>query len=308
MTSIPGNYFGSVDFSPIIPKDDGKVTEVAPEKGIGPSGYLQPLGGGGGAAIIVMPSLTASSQKELDNLLFRRTPLPLAEQMLAGLDPEKMDALIEKCNSGQLSVNDLATELMMLMLNNAFENKSIERQMRAELAQIAFQNGMKTADMTGKKGELAYKKAVIQAVTKMASVAADIVTSKVADYIANQKNGDVARKNTEGGGSSQAGGFKYTPEERKAIKENWKLGNEAFKAAIETTGSLMCADIDLEMSKIDAQKQATEATGKLIDSVASSVDSSIRAQDQAIQLIMSMLDKINNLFHDSISKIVNNMR
>ncbi|MDR1334412.1 MAG: hypothetical protein LBJ71_04280 [Holosporaceae bacterium] len=305
MPSVSGNNFKPLDFSTTSVEGNKGTSGSNSENGVGSSGIC---GNFEGLGVILTQPLTREDHELLESLQFRGTPLPLAEQMLAGLDPEKMDALIEECNSGQLSVNDLATELMMLMLNNAFENKSIERQMRAELAQIAFQNGMKAADMTGKKGELAYKKAAIQAVTKMASVAVDIATSKVADYIANQKKPDVAGIHAKRGGGDRAGGFKYTPDERKAIKENWKLGNEALKAAIETTGSLMCADIDLEMSKIDAQKQAAEATGKLIDSIASSVDSSIRAQDQAIQFAMSMLEKINSLAHDIISKIVNNIR
>jgi hypothetical protein len=317
------DYSGSISSVPF--RDDGEVDTTAPEKSIGPSGDLQLWGTPivldqtlsvgisgnvqiGGAGVILMPPLTPDDLKTLEMVQFRGTPLPLAEQMQAGLDPARMEALVGECNNGNLSVNDLAAELMILMLNNALANKSIERQMRAELAQMQYQNGMKIADMIGKKGELAYKKAVTQAVTKMATVAVDIATTKIADYIANQKLGNVAGENLTGGTGSQKGGFKYTPEERDAIRRNGAMTNEALKAAIETTGNLICADLDLEMSQIDSQKQAAEATGKLLDSIASSIDSSIRAQDQAIQFIMSMLDKINSLAHDTISKINSNIR
>jgi hypothetical protein len=305
MPHISSDHFDPVGFSPIAFEMEGKAAEVALEKGIGSSGFARI----GGPGIVLELPLTADDQKMLEMVRFRGTPLPIEEQIQNGVNPAMMDALVEQCNTGQLSVNDLATELMLLMLNNALENKTIERQMRAELAQLQFQNSMKIADMIGKKGELAYKKAVTQAVTKMASIAVDIAATKIAEYIANQKLGSVANPNLGANieGSSK-GGFKYSPEERENIRQCGRLTSEALKAAIETTGSLICADLDRETAEIDSQKQAAEAMGKLLDSVANSIESSIRAQDQAIQFAMSMIEKINTLAHETANKITGNMR
>ncbi|MDR0740507.1 MAG: hypothetical protein LBF34_02235 [Puniceicoccales bacterium] len=329
MSSIPVSNFGTIDFSPVAFEGDEGVQGVTPKRGgPGPSGDVQlwgpaiimepPLTAGSsgsgqpweGPAIILEPPLTPEDQKTREMIQFRGTPLPLAEQMRAGLDPEKMDALINQCNNGQLSVNDLAAELMILMINNAFENKSIERQIRSEIAQLQFQNGMKIADMIKEKGELAYKKAVTDAVTKMVASLADAAINAAAYNKSQQKGENVGQTNMEAEGSanSKAGGFKYTGEQRDNINKAGKLGGDAVKTIIESTGSLICAEFDFKISKIETQKQATETMGKLLDSIASSVESSIRAQDQAIQFAMGMLDKINSLAHDSLSRIIGNMR
>ncbi|MDR2812342.1 MAG: hypothetical protein LBB05_00910 [Puniceicoccales bacterium] len=304
MSTIPGNYFGTVDFSPAAIEGDEAASAVTSGESTEPSGDVQLKG----PVVIPEPTLTAGDQALMEMVQFRGVPLPLAEQMRAGLDPEKMNALVEECNSGKLSVNDLAAELMILMINNAFENKSIERQMRAELAQVQFQNGMKIADMIKAKGDLAYKKAVTQAVTKMTACVADIAATKIADHIASRKEGADHLNLAQKGGTDDTRGFKYDPEKRNAIRQAGKLTSEALRTTVETAGNLMCAELDLKTSQIDAQQKAAEAMNKLLDSVASSVESSIRAQDQAIQFAMGMLDKINNLAHDSLSRIIGNMR
>ncbi|MDR2372127.1 MAG: hypothetical protein LBD60_03200 [Puniceicoccales bacterium] len=327
MPSIPVSNFGPIDFSPVTLDGDEGVQGVTPKGGgPGPSGDIQLWGSAitldstlsigasgnvnvGGPGIILEPPLTPEDQKTREMIQFRGTPLPLAEQMRAGLDPERMDALIDQCNNGQLSVNDLAAELMILMINNAFENKSIERQIRSEIAQLQFQNGMKIADMIKEKGELAYKKAVTDAVTKMVATLADAAINAAAYNKSQQKGENKTSINMEtGAGDSEAGGLKYTKDQRENINKAGKLGGEAVKTIIESTGSLICAEFDLKISKIDAQKQVAETMGKLLDSIASSVESSIRAQDQAIQFAMGMLDKINSLAHDSLSRIIGNMR
>ncbi|MDR1906809.1 MAG: hypothetical protein LBQ03_01135 [Puniceicoccales bacterium] len=296
--------FGPVDFSSAAIESSSGASGVAPGHGVGPSGDIQFIG----PVIIPEPTLTTWDRELTEMVQFRGTPLPLAEQMRAGLDPEKMNALIEDCNNGKLSVNDLAAELMILTLNNAMENKSIERQMRAELAQVQFQNGMKVADLIKQRGELTYKKAVTEAVTKMTTLAVDLGSKATAHYIANQKKSGMAEVNVMKGSKDTGKDFKYSPNEQKAIIERGEMVSDALKKIVESTSTLISGELELGISKIDAQQKATEAMNKLLDSIASSVESSIRTQDQAIQFAMGMIDKINSLAHDSFSRIVGNIR
>ncbi|MDR1590603.1 MAG: hypothetical protein LBR92_01220 [Puniceicoccales bacterium] len=302
------NDFGPVNFSPanspeavgVIGKPGG-VQPVDSEVVIGPGGDVQL----GGAGVILMETETEEFAKLKEEIgKFSGSPLPLEEQMKIGTE-EAMASIMQDCDSGNLSINDLAAELMILMITNALENKSAERQMRAELAQMQFQNGMKIADMIKQKGELAFQKAVTQAVTKAVTCAVDIVASKVTDHFVKKKVAvETSNEQVERNGDKLRDKSK---EEKKATKEAGRLMNEGIKTCVETVGTLVSAELDLKMSQIDAQKQSAEAMGKLVDSIASSVESSIRTQEQVIQFAMGMLDKIFSLAHDSMSKITNNI-
>ncbi|MDR0418538.1 MAG: hypothetical protein LBH08_03895 [Puniceicoccales bacterium] len=212
-----------------------------------------------------------------------------------------------------MSLNDMMAELTMMMLKNALSNKEVEREMRAELAVIQFQNGMKMADMIEKRGELAFKKAIVEAVTKVASIVTSIAAQKIGEKLATpkRKNNDLDQMGVE-----QGEGFteikrpkaKLTDAQKMAAQNTGRLCGDLAKAMVEATGMIIAAHLDLDISKIDAERQAMETMNKLMDSVMSSVDSSIRSQDSAIQFAMNMLQQINNLAADSCNKIISNMR
>jgi hypothetical protein len=300
--------FGPVNFSPAalealmppISSDD-----VAASKGIKKAspGDAQL----GGAVINVDPTLTMADQELADMVKFRGSPPPLADQIGQGLDEEQMAALQEQCNNGQLSVNDLAAELTIIMLKNALENKTIERQMRAELAQVQFQNGMKIADLIKTKGELAYKKAVTQAVTQLASCIGSLVTSKLVEKALTPKKGSQGDADAE---HLLMDSLKTGPTamQREAARRTGEMVGNLVGKVVETAGTLIAAEFDLGISKIDAQIKAKETMGQLVDSISRSVQSSISAQEQAIQFAMSMMEKIFSLAHQSASSIINNSR
>jgi ketopantoate reductase len=213
-----------------------------------------------------------------------------------------------------MSLNDMAAELTIMILQNAQSIKAIEREMKAELAAVQFQNGMKMADMIEKRGELAFQKAVTEAVTKMTSAVASIAAQKIGEKLATPKT-------TQGEGRSQLGlgqgdGSKFIPGQKSqlteaqkmAVQSTGKMCNDLAKAMVEATGTLIAAHLDLDISKIDAEKQVMETMNKLIDSVISSVDSSIRSQDSAISFAMNLLQQLNSLAADGCNKIINNMR
>jgi hypothetical protein len=293
----PSDPFGIVDFST---EGGSSATPRAP--GV-PSGDIQFVG----PVIIPEPTLTTGDQALTEMLQFRGSPLPLAEQVTEGLDQERMDALIEDCDNGRLSINDLAMELTILILNNALENKCIERQIRSELTQIRFVSDMEMAKMIEEKGELAFKKTITSTVTKVVSTVAVVAIEETANYIANRKK-EEAGVAVEGSGGSKEKDFKYTKPERDAIIRRGQLTGKLSDQVSQAVGEIIAADSDLEMSKLDAQMKKREAMNKLMDSIANSVESSIRAQEQAIQFSMGMLDKINSLAHDSVSRIIGNMR
>jgi hypothetical protein len=253
--------------------------------------------------------LTTGDQALTEMIQFRGSPLSLADRITEGLDLDKMNTLAEECNSGQLSINDLATELVIMMLNNALKNKCTERQMRAELAQLHFKNDIGMADMIEKKGKLAFNRAIANVVAKTVSSVATIAIEETANYIANRKRSEAAQNTRQGApiGDSNKD-FKYTKPERDAIIHRGQLVAKLTEQMVQATGETINAKLDLETSELDAKMKAKEAMNKLMDSIANSVESSIRAQDQAIQSAMGMLDKINSLAHDSVSRIIGNMR
>jgi hypothetical protein len=287
--------FGAVDFQP------NPLIASSP-KGV-PSGDIQFIG----PVIIPEPTLTTGDQNLMEMIQFRGSPLSVADQMAAGVDAEKMNALMEDCSSGKLSVSDLATELMIMMINNAHENKAIERQMRAELAQVHFENDMEIAKMIKEKGELAFKKVITGVVTKVATTVLTIAAEQTANYIATRKT-NAAGSDVGAIKGDQQKGFKYTPQEQEDIRRKGQLAGKLGEQVSQTVGEIIGAELDLDASKLESQIKIREAMNKLNDSIANSVESSIRAQEQAIQFAAGMLDKICNLAHDTLSRIIGNMR
>jgi hypothetical protein len=238
-----------------------------------------------------------------------------------------------------MSLNDMVAELTMMMLQHAMANKSIERAMKAELAVTQFQNGMKMAEMIEQKGKLAFEKAVVESVTKLASALVDIAATKIAEkakaketeqkitsnsldstedklaaqQVANDVDGKVTetqatKPNFAGYAADKTEKVPLSEAQKKAIDDKASLIKEVVKATIDCTGVLVAAHLDLGMSKIDAEKQAMKTLNKLMDSVTSSVDSSIHSAEQSIQFALDFLKQINSMAHEAAQAIINNSR
>ncbi|MDR0590871.1 MAG: hypothetical protein LBG09_03445 [Puniceicoccales bacterium] len=263
-----------------------------------------------GAPVTVDPRYTTEDQRVADEtrMAGQTSPMPLEEQIRQGLDQEQMGALLEQCNNGQLSINDLAAELMIIMLNNAMENKTIERKMRAELAQVQFQNGMKIADLMKAKGELAFKAAVTQAATQLASCIGNLVTSKLVEKALTPKNKSHDEAGLGDEGTLESTKIGPTEAERKAAREAGQIAGNLVGKVIESAGAIVVAECNLGISKIDAEIKTQEALGQLVDSIARSVQSSITSQEQAMQFAINLVEKLYSLAHQSLSSITNNIR
>ncbi|MDR1366586.1 MAG: hypothetical protein LBJ13_01610 [Puniceicoccales bacterium] len=211
-----------------------------------------------------------------------------------------------------MSLNDMAAELTMMMLENACASKRMEREMRAELAAMQFKNGMHMADLILERGELAFEKAVTEAVTKLAAVVAELAAQKIGEKLATPKKENQIKDQlpVDNGAVDEIEMPKaeLTRDQKRAAYNTGKLCGDLAKAMVESTGTLIAAHFDLDISKIDAEKQVLETTNKLLDSLISSVDSSIRSQDSAIQFAMNMLQQLNSLAADSCNKIIGNIR
>jgi hypothetical protein len=297
---------GKVDFS-----RDAWIEDVEDTKGVSPPRGRSPSGDAklGGAPLTMGGRYTMADQRVADETRsVGRTPtMSLEDQICQGLDQEKMGALNEQCLSGQLSVNDLAAALMIIMLKNALENKTIERQMRAELALVTFLNGMKIAELIKLKGELAYKKAIFQAGTQLASCVANFAVSKLVEK-ALTPGGSHGEANLAEEGKLDSTKTGPIEAERMAARKTGELAGNLVGQAISSTGMIVEAEFDLGISKIDAQIKVLEATNQLIASISQSVQSSITSQEQAIQFALSMMEKIFSLAHQTASSLTNNTR
>jgi hypothetical protein len=301
---LPPSGFDPVDF------DDQEVDSAAPPLKMGPKappGYAQ----SGGAPITVDPKWTVEEQQALDQAReIGKTPqMPLSDQIQQGLDQSQIDALKEQCNNGQLSINDLAAELMIMMLKNAMDNKTAERQMRAELAQVQFQNGMKIADLIKQKGEGNYKKAVTHAVTQLASAVVPLLTSKIAEKALTSTKG----KKHHDAGMAEEGKLtitEVTPDEvqKAAAASIGQWVASLVKTSVEVTGELISAELDLKNSIIESQTKKLESYNQIIGSVAQSVSAAIAVQVQIMQFTLSLLEKIGNLSNQSTTSVINNIR
>ncbi|MDR3317697.1 MAG: hypothetical protein LBS71_02745 [Puniceicoccales bacterium] len=299
---------GPVNFSQTTVEANNQVrnsNNVSQEEDdLPPSGNCQL----GGSPLHLADRITPDDQR-IEQLMaqFRGTPLPLAEQIMAGLDPEMMNDLLNQCNRGGLSISDLEAEIMILVIKNAFDNKCTEREMRAQLAQIQFQNGMKIADMIKQKGELAYKRAVTDAVTKLAacvgSITAEYGAKKLMNRPRTRTDVDVSGK-----GTTTNAKVPLTDVQKQAIQAAATHVSNLVKTSIETIGNLMCAADDKKMSELEVKQKIAEVLNKLVDSIASAVESSIRSQEQAIQFALGVVDKIFSLAASAFSSITNNIR
>jgi hypothetical protein len=205
------------------------------------------------------------------------------------------------------SVNDVMAELTIMMLKHSLANKNVEREMRTEIAQIQYQNGMKIADLIKQKGEMAFKKALTQAVTQLTSAVVSLGAQKLTEHLMTREKG-TAGIATDGKAAGKDGKIAPTDHEKSRAQTYAGLVSNVARESVSCIGNLIGAEFDLGISKIDAERQVIEITNKLLDSISSSVDSSIRSQESAIQFAMSMLQQLNSLAADGCNKIINNMR
>ncbi|MDR2806686.1 MAG: hypothetical protein LBB11_00830 [Puniceicoccales bacterium] len=289
--SFTGNQFGPVNFTmPGIANVEGPAISqktVVTDAVSSPSGDVKL----GGSVISLDPVFTK------------------ADQSAANIVAEISSATVGNPMS-KMSVNDIMAEMTMMMLQNAFANKSVEREMRAELSSMQFQNGMKLADMIEKRGELAFKKAVTSAVTQVASAVANIAAQEITEKIMlrSKNSTDIsvgAQAATEGATHTK---IAPTALERQKAMQTGQLVGELAKSTTSCIGNLIAANLDLDISKIDAEQKTMETMNKLIDNIISSVDSSIHSQESAIQFAMNMLQQLNSLAAESCNRIINNMR
>ncbi|MDR2201100.1 MAG: hypothetical protein LBN94_03260 [Puniceicoccales bacterium] len=232
-----------------------------------------------------------------------------------------------------MSLNDMVAEVMIMTLQHAQEMKSIEREMKAELAQIQFQNGMKIADLIREKGELAYKKAVTEAVGKLVSTAVNIGLNKLAEHMATPSkaerstvkiNTDVspstAQISTDKNGmpgsattpdmapGSTTEVREVTDRERAHAQRQGELAGSLGSGIVDCVCGIVAANFDLEISKIDAEIKVHETMNKLVDNIISSVDASIHSAESLKQFCLNMISQMANLTHDAFTKIAGNIR
>ncbi|MDR1435229.1 MAG: hypothetical protein LBI77_02390, partial [Puniceicoccales bacterium] len=121
--SAVGNQLGPVNFSlpgianvgnPAIIPGPPRTSFVS-----APSGDVQL----GGVGVSVDPAYTKANQSAANML---------AEISMAVTNPNE-----------KKSVNDIMAELMIMMVKHSLANKNVEREMRVEIAQIQYKNGMK---------------------------------------------------------------------------------------------------------------------------------------------------------------------
>jgi hypothetical protein len=238
-----------VDFS-----EDGKSpTAVIPHKNA-PPGVGQLSGSALITGVFSTPATGKSGDMKLGGSplsvddLFSKTDGETAAQIKSF---EGIPASAVSGNPMQaMSLNDMAAELTMTMLKNALDNKQIEREIKAELAVVQFQNGMKIADMIEERGELAFQKAVTEAVTKVASAIVTIGGQKLGEKLAKPKGkgDDVELAAVDGsgrGGTIKGKKPQLTDAQKMTAQNTGKLTGELLKAMVEATGALVVAHLDL---------------------------------------------------------------
>lgn len=210
----------------------------------------------------------------------------------------------------KMSISDMASELMIMMLKNANETKATEREMSAEMSAIQFQNGMEIAKFIQENGDTAFKQAIAGAVIQLTTAVANGATTTVVQLKINrQKNTLVDNQEKDGGGSStiEKGDY-YTEAQKQNIQNIGNSVNQISNSIFNTAKSFTDAYMNKSISENQAKQKILETGSNLAESIKKSADSSVNTQNSAIQFCLNMIQQINSLAHDSTSRITGNMR
>ena len=209
------------------------------------------------------------------------------------------------------SISDLASELMIIMLQNAQENKSLERMMKTELSNAQFTNGMKIADKITERGKSEFSLAITGAVMGLTAQAVGFASQKIATKVLTNKamkSNMITQQSSDTSSVSTQPQKPLTDAQRLAINSSSSFMKDVTSSVVNCASTLASASLKLGISQIDAERQVLETSNKLVDSWISSVDSSIKSQEAAMQFAMNMVQQINNLAKEGAEKIINNMR
>jgi hypothetical protein len=213
---------------------------------------------------------------------------PDYSQLSNALDPMIKQATqvgVTHLEPGARSLDELIAVLMMMMIKNAFENKSMQRMFKAELASSMFQNGLKMAELTKEQAQL-----------KLASVCTNAAMSIA---------GSVAGFAAYGIGTRQSQMTGKSDSQQMMRSTHMQFLQQTITNTMSNLGNVVGGTLDFQASMRDATKQCIDALNRLTESWLSSADTDMRAQDQALEFAKQMLQKIFDLANQMAMAIIN---
>lgn len=209
------------------------------------------------------------------------------DQLSSAIDPMIKNAIqagVTQLEPGARSLDELVTVLMLMMIQNALQNKSMQRMFKAELASSMFQNGLKMAELTREQAGL-----------KLASVCTNAALSIT---------GTVAGMAAYGIGT-RSSRMKGSDTEKMVQSQRMNFLQQSISTTIGNIGNVASGVLDFQASMRDATKQCIDALNRLTESWISSADMDMRTQDQAIEFSKQMLQKIYDLANQARMSIIN---
>jgi hypothetical protein len=231
--------------------------------------------------------------------------------MMKGLDASSN---ITPGTQNMATIGSLAAQVAILMTKNAYLQKSVEREMKAEMTQLQYQLGMDIAEKIREKGEMEFKQKMVEAFSCVVESGAGMISEhfgrKFAESNLTQKDNGVASVDTTNSDTpntqdpTKPQKIPLTEQEKARVNMEAGMANEMGKALGGVVTKTVSAHLGLEISNTDAEIRGMETLNQLVGNIIQSVDSSMRSADQNMQAALQLFSQICNIQHDAIQNVI----